>query len=77
VGRAYNYEEPNVRLKSLMEICLYATLNTPNSEGGTSSSHMHNLAKSQSYLGLKVLLSDPGFMKKINSMLISHRFQEN
>ena len=53
-----------------------STLNIASSEGGTNSSHMHNLAKSQSYQGLKLLLSDIKFMKKVKSMLIYHRFQE-
>ena len=30
----------------------------PISEGDTNSSHMHNLAKSQSYQGLELLMSD-------------------
>ena len=34
------------------------TLNIPISEGGTNSSHTHNLVKSQSYRWLKLLLSD-------------------
>ena len=52
------------------------TLNIPIDEGGTNSSHMHNLAKSQSYRGLELLLSDTKFMKMVNSMLIYHRLQE-
>ena len=46
-------------------------------EGGTNSSHTHNLTKSQNYQRLKLLLSDTKFMTTVNSMLICHRFQEN
>ena len=53
------------------------TLNIPISEGGTNSSFTHNLAKSQSYGGLKLLLSDTKFMTMVNSMLTYHRFQGN
>ena len=49
---------------------LITTLNIPISEGGTNSSHMHNVAQSQSYWGLKLLLSVTKFMKMVNSMLI-------
>ena len=52
-------------------------LNLLISEGGTNSSHTHNLAKSQSYRGLKLLLSDTKSMTTVNSRLIYHRFQEN
>ena len=38
------------------------TLNIPISESGTNSSLTHNLAKSQSYQGLKLLQSDTKFM---------------
>ena len=38
------------------------TLIIPISEGGTNSRHMHNLAKPQSYRGLKLLPSDIKFM---------------
>ena len=34
------------------------TLSISIKEGGIESSHMHNLAKSQSYRGLKLLLND-------------------
>ena len=44
------------------------------SEGGINSSHTHNLAKSQSFQGLKLLLCATKFMSTINS--IYHRFQE-
>ena len=54
-----------------------ATLNMPISEGGTNSNYMHNLAISQSYKGLKLLLSDTKFITTLNSMLIHHIFQEN
>jgi hypothetical protein len=53
------------------------TLNLPNREGGANSSHMHNRAKSQSYRGLKLLLSDTKFMSTVKSMFNYHRFQEN
>ena len=53
------------------------TLNTPISEGGTNSSHTHNPAKSQSYQGLKLLLSDTKFMTTVYYLLIYHMFQEN
>ena len=56
---------------------MVATLNTSISERDTNSSHMHNLAKSRSYQGLKLLLSDIKFMKIVNSMLTYHRFQKN
>ena len=46
------------------------------SECGINSSYTHNLAKSQSYQGLKLLPSDIKFMKMVNSMLLYHRFQE-
>ena len=36
----------------------FSTLNIPISEGGANLCHTHNLAKSQSYRGLKLLLSD-------------------
>ena len=49
---------------------LLGTLNIPISEVGTNSGHMHKLAKSQSYLGLKLLPSDIKFMTMMNSMLI-------
>ena len=49
----------------------------PINEGGTNLSHMPNLAKSQSYEELKLLLSDTEFMTIVNSMVIHHRFQEN
>jgi hypothetical protein len=53
------------------------TLNKPISEGGANSSHMHILAKCQSYRGLKLPFSDTQFMTMITSMLTYHRFQEN
>ena len=53
------------------------TLNIPIIEGGTNSNHTHNLVKSQSYEGLKLLLSDTKFMTMVHSMLTYHRFQEN
>jgi hypothetical protein len=53
------------------------TLNLPNREGGANSSHMHNRAKSQSYRGLKLLLSDTKFMSTVKSMFNYHRFQGN
>ena len=37
----------------------------------------HNLAKSQNYQELKLLLSDTELMTTVNSILIYHRFQEN
>ena len=49
----------------------------PISEGGTNSSLMHNLVKSQSYQGLKLLLSDTKFMTVVKSMFMYHRFQQN
>ena len=52
----------------------YTTLNLPISEGGTNSSHMHNLANPESHRGLKLLLSDTIFMVMINSTFIYHRF---
>ena len=55
----------------------HSTLTIPISESGTNSSHTHNLVKSQSYRGLRLLLSDTKFMTTINSMLIYHTFQEN
>jgi hypothetical protein len=59
-------------------ICPQKTIpNIAISEGGTNSSHMHNLAKSQSYQGLKLLLRDIKFMSIVNSMLIYHRCQDN
>jgi len=51
------------------------TLNVPISKGGANSSHKHVLVKSQSYWGLKILLSDPNFMTTVDSMLKYHRFQ--
>ena len=54
-----------------------ATQNIPISEGGTNSSRMHNLAKSQTYWGLKLLLSDIKCMATIISIVIYHIFQEN
>ena len=59
------------------QLVSFITLNISISKGGTNSSHMHNLAKSQSYQGLKLLLSDTKLMTTVNSMLIYHRFQEN
>ena len=56
---------------------VFNTLNIPISEGGTNLSHTHNLAKSQSHEGLKLLLSDIEFMTTVNSMLIYHRYLEN
>ena len=50
---------------------------SPISEGGTNSSHMHDLAKSQSYGGLELLLSDTKFMTMVNPMFVYHKFQEN
>ena len=52
----------------------HGTLNIPISEGGIYSSHMYNLAKSQNYRGLKLLLSDTKFMTTIRSVLIHHKF---
>ena len=46
------------------------------SEDDTKSSHSHNLAKPQSYRGLKLLLSDSKFMTMVNFMLTYHRFQK-
>ena len=54
----------------------YAILNIPISEGGIISSHMHNLAESQSYRGLKLLMSDTIFMAMINFMLITIDFKK-
>ena len=56
---------------------MIAILNIPISEGGTNSSHTHNLAKIQSCVGFKLLLSAIEFMTMVNSMLIYHRFKEN
>ena len=39
----------NVMWVTLMINNLITTLNIPISEGGTNSSHMHNVAQSQSY----------------------------
>ena len=39
-------------------------------------SSTHNVAKPQSYQGLKLLLSDTKFMITVNSMLIHHGLQE-
>ena len=55
---------------------MLTALNIPISEGGTNSSETHNLAKSQSYRGLKLLLNDTKFMNTINSMLYYHRSQK-
>ena len=52
-----------------------ATLNILISEDGTHSNHMHNLAKSQSYQGLKLLLCDTKIMTTVNSIPFHHRFQ--
>ena len=49
-----------------MQVCslyIITTLNIPISEGDTNSSCMYNLAKFQSYRGLKLLLSDNDFMQ--------------
>ena len=51
-----------------------STLNTTISEGGTDSTHTHNLVQSQSYPGLKLLLTDTKSTKTIHSMLMYHRF---
>jgi hypothetical protein len=51
-------------------------MNIPTSDDGTKSSHSHNLAKSQSYRGLKLLLSDSKFMAMVNSMFTYHRIQK-
>ena len=53
------------------------TLKVPISEGSTNSSRTHNLAKSQSYRGLKLLPSDTKFVTTANSTLIYYRFEEN
>ena len=55
----------------------FTTLNISIGEDGTNSRHVHNLAKSQIYQGLKLLLSDTKFMNTVNPMLVYHRFQEN
>ena len=52
-----------------------STQNILISESGTNSSHMYNLAKSQSYRRLKLLLENTKFMNLINSRLIYHRYQ--
>jgi hypothetical protein len=52
-------------------------LHIPISEGGKNSSHTHNLAKSQSHRGMKLLLSDNKFMTMVYSMFIYHKFQDN
>ena len=52
-----------------LESCTTTTLNILISEGGTNSSHMHNLAKSQSSQGLKLLLSDTKFMTSANTFM--------
>ena len=49
----------------------------PISKGGTDSSRMHNLAKAQSYQGLKLISSDTKCMMTVTFMFIYHRFQEN
>ena len=59
-----------------LKSCTTTTLNIPIGEGGSNSSHTRNLAKSQSYQGLKLLLSDTKFMTRESNMLIYHRFQE-
>ena len=56
---------------------LYTSLNIPISEGGTNSNHTQNLAKSQSYQGLKLLLNGTKIITIVNSMLNYQRFQEN
>ena len=56
---------------------IFTTLNIPIIEGGTNSSHTHNLAKSQSHQRLKLLRSGTKFMTTVISMLIYHRFQGN
>ena len=52
------------------------TLNIPISEGVTNSRHMHNLDKSQSHRGLKLLLSDSNFMTTVNIMIINYKFKK-
>ena len=59
-----------------LKSCTTTTLNIPISRGDITSSHTHNLAKSQSYRALKLLLSDTKFMPMVNSMLIYDRFQK-
>jgi hypothetical protein len=59
-----------------LESCTTTTLNITISEGGTNSSHMHNLVKSQSFRGLKLLLSDTKFMTTKHNMLVYQKFQE-
>ena len=66
-----------VHVKLTLEIGMPTTLNIPISEGGIHSSHTHNLAKSQSYQGLKLLLTDTSFLTTEIVMLIYHRFHEN
>ena len=56
---------------------LIFSCDTQYTQSGINSSHTHNLAKSQSYRGLKFLLSDTKFMTTVNSMLNYHRFQGN
>jgi hypothetical protein len=46
------------------------TPNIPISEGGTNSSHTHNVAKSQSYRGLEFLLSVTKIMNTCSYMLV-------
>jgi hypothetical protein len=62
---------------TLMINNLITAPNIPVSEGGTNSSHMHNLAESQRDRGLKLLPSDTKFMKTENSMFVCHTFQNN
>ena len=56
---------------------IFSILNKLIIEGGINSSHTHNLTKSQSPQGLKLLLSDSKFMITVIYMLIYHQFQEN
>ena len=59
-----------------MLVFFYTKLNIPISEDGPNLSHMHNLVKSQSYWGLKLLVSNTKFTNTINSMLIHREDQE-
>jgi hypothetical protein len=66
---------PKTQPFSYLEVKVVVALNIPIIEV-VLIQVTHNLAKSQSYQGLRLLLRDTTFMKTVKSRLIYHRFQE-
>jgi hypothetical protein len=77
VSNTYNLYDIGLQQFPICHVTIdLARLNISISEGGTCSSCTHNLVKSQSYRGLKLLLSDTKSTTMVYIMFIYHIIQE-